>query len=780
MSRIWKYIGLACCAAAVAWGCAEEIEVPGTGDGGEQEKEYRTAEVSLSLSVAPVEAGYGAEAKAGGGLETKAPTEVTKFWFIEYDSGGYIIAPPKYYDMSSAEGGRIAVAVPYEGSGEKFTGVVIAATKGDMNTAEHQARLTRESCMTLDRLYALCSTRTLDQVYRVGTSHEEPDIILYGSFDIDENIVAGASGAAGSTLGCELKRNVVRLSFKVANNAVKADNTPDSDFRIKTVRVGNAPRHFHYFVSPWYIDPKAYVDYDVNLDGAAGTELAPIEHGDSRVFTFYIPQNMKDPVGDASGATVKTKNYFADGNATFVEVTGYAGNDELYHFRFYPGADMESDFRLVTNKKYNLNINIRRYNSLSDSRIGRYQRIDSDAANSYIINPTENRVMYGIPLSWMSEYWTSHASSPSAVAEGEKLIAEVIWQEQDSRAIYFSDAQGFNVKDSFEFSFSSVKSSFYVLTDGRKPGNVLVGVKRASVMTDADPDNDYTSYLWSWHLWITDYNPDEIAAKYPTWTENKYIYNIGDTDDGKAVHRYADGSGSSVWTTEYLNEYIMDRNLGAMSATRTDGLIKTVGLYYQWGRKDPFPNGKKPLYAVDGESAVKYTPAVGDVIATEFSKTTIDGAVNKPHTNFVQSDGTWMLANGYEGNPWHSLVDSNEKSIFDPCPAGWKVPQKGTWDYFIKNGVRNFVSSESDGGAEFIIGDSNGEDSAMAFYPTTGTRSYNNEGSLSDSYLTYGFNWSATPGSSGNASRMFFSQSGFILNEYFRVLAQPVRCVQDM
>ena len=30
----------------------------------------------------------------------------------------------------------------------------------------------------------------------------------------------------------------------------------------------------------------------------------------------------------------------------------------------------------------------------------------------------------------------------------------------------------------------------------------------------------------------------------------------------------------------------MDRNLGAISATRGD--VGAIGLYYQWGRKDPF------------------------------------------------------------------------------------------------------------------------------------------------------------------------------------------------
>lgn len=54
-------------------------------------------------------------------------------------------------------------------------------------------------------------------------------------------------------------------------------------------------------------------------------------------------------------------------------------------------------------------------------------------------------------------------------------------------------------------------------------------------------------------------------------------------------------------TTIYANTLssrdliMMDRNLGAADNTpsNTDNVAKTFGLYYQFGRKDPFPNAKK-------------------------------------------------------------------------------------------------------------------------------------------------------------------------------------------
>ena len=57
--------------------------------------------------------------------------------------------------------------------------------------------------------------------------------------------------------------------------------------------------------------------------------------------------------------------------------------------------------------------------------------------------------------------------------------------------------------------------------------------------------------IWSWHIWSVDY---EIEATAQT---------------------YASGA------------VFMDRNLGALATDCTQAAAK--GLYYQWGRKDPFP-----------------------------------------------------------------------------------------------------------------------------------------------------------------------------------------------
>lgn len=160
-----------------------------------------------------------------------------------------------------------------------------------------------------------------------------------------------------------------------------------------------------------------------------------------------------------------------------------------------------------------------------------------------------------------------------------------------------------------------------------KSGNAVIAVK----------DKNGT-ILWSWHIWITDFNPNRN-----TLTTNP------------------NANGTS-WT-------FMDRNLGAL--TSTSGDLSALGLIYQWGRKDPFPgvasvDEKEPeTYDIEG-NILRTTPET----AAQYG--TIELSVSHPDTFYKIS---------YKTNDWTSPSDDDlwggvsfKKSIYDPCPAGWKVP----------------------------------------------------------------------------------------------------------
>ena len=151
-----------------------------------------------------------------------------------------------------------------------------------------------------------------------------------------------------------------------------------------------------------------------------------------------------------------------------------------------------------------------------------------------------------------------------------------------------------------------------------KPGNAVIAAKDAG-------DN----ILWSWHIWIPE---TEIVT-------NTY----------------------GLWNTD-----MMDRNLGALVAATTDAAapVTSYGLSYQWGRKDPFPGPKRVDSGSNAAVAgVELSVAEGQMTVAE----TIANPTMMGHFN----DGDWLSP-----EPDNTLWQSDAKTIYDPCPPGYRVPAR--------------------------------------------------------------------------------------------------------
>ena len=176
---------------------------------------------------------------------------------------------------------------------------------------------------------------------------------------------------------------------------------------------------------------------------------------------------------------------------------------------------------------------------------------------------------------------------------------------------------------------------------GRSRGNALI-----AVYDKADPNAEDAKVLWSWHLWCTPV-PQIIEYTAP-----------------RTGHEYT----------------IMDRNVGA--TTSTLGLVTTQGLQYQFGRKDPFTTSLD----YDEEVAVFLRNVRSDSLPHLFSyeePLTIAQAIGKPDV-FIHrmnlSGGKWCETSEMKylwGNPEGQVEyfpSLTVKTIYDPCPIGYKVP----------------------------------------------------------------------------------------------------------
>lgn len=250
-------------------------------------------------------------------------------------------------------------------------------------------------------------------------------------------------------------------------------------------------------------------------------------------------------------------------------------------------------------------------------------------------------------------------------------------------------------------------------SDVFKEGNAVIAAKDAS-----------GNILWSWHIWLT---------------------------DSPQAHVYNNNAGT-----------MMDRNLGATSAIPGD--VGTLGLLYQWGRKDPFLGSS----SISDDVVAKSTITWPSYVSSSSSTGTIDYATANPTTFISYNSINYDWQYNQDNTRWQS-----EKTIYDPCPAGWRVPDGGSNGVWRTAGFDNTTYDGTNEGFSFSI-----SSPSTTWYPASGCR-YSNDGSLN--YVgDYGYCWSASP-NSNNAYLLGFSNYGFVdpSNYDHRARGYSVRCLQE-
>lgn len=259
------------------------------------------------------------------------------------------------------------------------------------------------------------------------------------------------------------------------------------------------------------------------------------------------------------------------------------------------------------------------------------------------------------------------------------------------------------------------------VADPYREGNAVIAAKDA-----------YGTILWSWHIWLTD-QPDE--------------------------HVYPNNAGT-----------MMDRNLGATSATPGD--VGALGMLYQWGRKDPFLGSSSISSGTEAKSTITWPSAV----STDSSNGTIEYATANPTTfiTFNSTNGDWYYtgSSSVDNTRWQS-----DKTIYDPCPVGWRVPDGGSDGVWSKAlGSSSTYSGTYDStnkGISFSI-----SSPSTTWYPASGYRGID-DGALYN-VGNFGYYWSVTP-SNSLACRLYFYSNGYVdpSNSYYRAYGFGVRCVQE-
>lgn len=511
---------------------------------------------------------------------------------------------------------------------------------------------------------------------------------------------------------------------------------------------------------------RTYVNYDM--------EDMNLSKTGTNFYSWYVSHN--EPI-HVSGTNYSRESGIVPAGSTFLEIDGLKNNSNLTtSYRIYPGVKKGSEsylqldnFKVVGGCSYTITVtinndgittNIDSYGNRLDYYNTSYKIKLPSNNNCYMIHPkvqksATGQTVYEMPIHQrINEYWGTNWGytgvgnvSSNVIGDNTEWVAEVIWQDiQGSQLLYFSDEVGGDRKNTYEgvgknplyFTLNTTfvdnclsnRSSYNDRNDIY--GNILVGVRK----------KNESAYLWSWHLWVTDYYPYETPAysggalEYGSGTDYQGYYHRNETETEYTlkkwgnVHHYGhndsydnDYMGSSwkwsshhsddVWDGEgiYATKWMMDRNLGSQSPTNLGGRepLEAFGLYYQYGRKDPIPfQGTEINYTNRHSTSDK---SVHDAIFyTNYWLCDIEGnkldnnkfnRVNGPVTMNVGVQNPTTIykdVNGAEGQKnWTTFTGTTnrftpqknmgigKKTIFDPCPPGYCIPVFDAFDFLNSN-----------------------------------------------------------------------------------------------
>jgi uncharacterized protein (TIGR02145 family) len=304
----------------------------------------------------------------------------------------------------------------------------------------------------------------------------------------------------------------------------------------------------------------------------------------------------------------------------------------------------------------------------------------------------------------------------SSTSVGSVASAEVLWES-------FGTDVAPNVGDLIKsVSYSSGYITF-ATSDTFKEGNAVITAKDAS-----------GTILWSWHIWFTDQPQGQ-----------EYFNNAGT---------------------------MMDRNLGATSATPGD--VGALGLLYQWGRKDPFLCSSSISDEVEAKSTISWPSAVESTSSTG----SISYATAHPTTFITSNDSNydWYYTGSESTDNTRWTTSDKTKSIYDPCPSGWRVPDggdNGVWSKALGSSSSLYNSTNEGMNFSGKFGSA-----SSIWYPASGS-CYSLAGSLR--YVGHnGYYWSASPYNYGGYFLYFRSNGSVDPSERNnRASGLSVRCLQE-
>ena len=319
----------------------------------------------------------------------------------------------------------------------------------------------------------------------------------------------------------------------------------------------------------------------------------------------------------------------------------------------------------------------------------------STATGTNILNPFINHAGNGITDPYIAN---NNGCTP--------VKAELVWQDAMNLVTdieYNAGSNGGNI--SFKVDRSSIRQ-----------GNAVIAIKDAS-----------DAILWSWHVWVTDEDINDVIeiTNHQNVKYNFMPVNLGQCDGNTIT--YAERSCKVKFTAGDQSKEITIKQLANVIATGDNHP------YYEWGRKDPFypsngmDNTTKTWYDKEGIPSTD-NPAKANLST---GAACIKNYILKPNVMHATNTADKLFLNLWSAN--NSSVSFSDpsvtiKTIYDPCPVGFRLPVSNCFSGFTTTGESVESTSEINGFYDDNrIGwclYTDATRSRTIFFPSTGWRNY--------------------------------------------------------
>lgn len=274
----------------------------------------------------------------------------------------------------------------------------------------------------------------------------------------------------------------------------------------------------------------------------------------------------------------------------------------------------------------------------------------------------------------ITDPWITRTNGGANVPDGAKLV----WADENGLVT--------NIKLSGSGTNAAVK--FEVPADGITNGNAVIAVMQGNTV------------VWSWHLWFA---PQYVLNTTEITNFQNQKFNVINESLGSKFTLWNGSTYTSPRSVKVKVEQLVGQASGKQTAvftvTQKNGYThEGYNTYYQFGRKDPFP-GTDSI----AEGNYAFDPTKGGRTlgyAIQHPENMIASAGNGDY-RLIAMKSNWCDADSYYENLWDAdkaTIEYTEKTsiktIYDPSPAGFKIPESTAFTGFTTTGESTTNTAE--------------------------------------------------------------------------------------